>query len=241
MKPFHAALAAALLLLAPRAFAQTLTQSPFPDGSGSIGVAAGWKLESAANGAAVITHPSGAAVVVGMPFNVVTRGVERYFPDVPVVFPGVPRVDFSDPVRAGLDFAAAKAQETGSRVTRVRAVEPIQWPNGRAAFVRSSGTVQGKPVETFGVYAVMPLDHVNAVFYCSQVYAPAGEFQKFYPAMMAMWGSWSVKDATLRARLQSAAKALGEVDFAGTVDEAVRKRREAAEAAAVKWNAYIRQ
>ncbi len=59
--------------------------------------------------------------------------------------------------------------------------------------------------------------------------------------MMKMWNSWSVSDKTLKSRLAEAAKALGEVDVAVTVDSVVKNRREVAENAAHDWNDVIRQ
>ncbi len=75
-----------------------------------------------------------------------------------------------------------------------------------------------------------------------QARRPEGIFyRKQYPLMMAMWNSWSVNPGLIKARLAGAAKALGEVDVAGTINSVVANRRAAAERAAQQWNLYIRQ
>ncbi len=114
-------------------------------------------------------------------------------------------------------------------------------PNAVAAFTRVAALIKGKPFESFGLYAIMPIDNAQGMFYFSEVSAPAKDHPRLYPTMMAMWNSWSVSDKTLKAHLAGAAKALGEVDVAATVDEVVKHRREAGEHAAEQWNDVIRQ
>ncbi len=231
-----------VLALSPAAFAQKLTSTHLPDDSGTIGLAQGWKLlPGSGGGVALLSGPSGAMMSLGMPVAVVVKGVENQFPDVPVVFPGVPRVDFSDAVQAQVDLMEFLGPKAGVKLLKFRAVEPVQMPNGVAAFTRVAATIKGKPFESFGLYAIMPVDNAQGMFYFSEISAPAKDYPRLYSTMMAMWNSWSVSDKTLKSRLAGAAKALGEVDVAGTVDSVVRNRREAGERAAEKWNDVIRQ
>lgn len=235
----------ALCMTAITAYGQTLKKTNFPDGSGSIVLATGWKMDSAANGAVITSHSNGATMTLGMPAAVVTRGLEAMYPDVPVVFPGTPRVDFTDPVRAALDmFEFTRRQSAGKttlKLTKAKAIEPVQIPNGRAAIIRFAFSLNGKSYEGFGYYAIMPTDNVQGMFYNSVVIAPTPIFNKTLPTMMAMWKSWSLSDATLKSRIDSATKALGEVDIKGTIDSVTAERRRVAEEAARKFNAYIRQ
>jgi hypothetical protein len=236
------ALLTACVLLASSAFAQRLTPTNLPDKSGTIGVAPGWKLTAGVKGAATLIGPHGAQLMLGIPVPAAAENVESQFPGVPApLFPGLLRVDFSDPVRTYIDVLRALAPKTGAKLLRLRAVESVPWDTGRAAYIRASATVKGVRTESFGLYAVMPSDPTQGLFYYSEMTATSADFQRFYPTMMAMWKSWSVNPQTLRDRLNGAAKALAEVDFAGTVDSVVSARRLAAEHAAAEWDRYIRQ
>ncbi len=231
-----------VLALSPAAFAQTLTPTHLPDDSGTIGLAQGWKLlPGSGGGVALLSGPNGALMSLGRPVAVVVKGVEQQFPDVPEVFPGVPRVDFTDAVQAQIDLMEFLGPRAGAKLLKFRAVEPAQMPNGVAAFTRVAVSIKGKPFESFGLYAIMPVDNAQGMFYFSEIGAPAKDYARLYPTMMKMWNSWSVSDKTLKARLAGAAKALGEVDVAGTVDSVVKNRREVAENAAQDWNDVIRQ
>jgi hypothetical protein len=233
---------AAFAALSPAAFAQKLTMTSFPDGSGKIGVANGWKMTAGVNGAVDLAGSNGAEMHLGIPTNVVTRGVEAIFPDVgAAAFPGVPRVDFNDPVRAMLDIVAQVGPKVGVRITKLHAVEYVPWQNGRAALIRYSANIKGKSYEAFGFYSIMPIDNVQGMFYFSVMTAPTAHFKKQFPAMLAMWKSWSLNDATTKKRLDDAAKALAGVDYAGTMDAVHRERKAAGERTAARFNAYIRQ
>lgn len=234
-------------LMATAASAQKLTRQKFVDGSGSIGVATGWKIGSSANGAVSLAGPSGATMDLGIPMSVVTRGVERLYPEIPNPFPGSPRVDFNDPVRAGMDLIAFAAKALAAkgqsvRILKIKAVEPVRdFQNGRAAYIHITSSINGKSFDTFGLWAIMPVDNTQGIFYTSAVSAPTAEFDKMFPTMMAMWQSWSLSDSTIKKRLNGAAEALGRVDYAGTVDSVVRERRRVAEKAAEQYSGYIRQ
>jgi hypothetical protein len=235
-------LMAACVLLASSAFAQRLTTTSLADKSGTVGVAPGWKLTTGSGGAATLTGPHGALLLLGLPVPAVAEGVESQFPGVPgPLFPGSLRVDFSDPVRSYIDIVRTLGPKTGAKLIRLRAVESVPWERGRAAYVRASATMKGVRTEVFGLYAVMPVNTAQGLFYYSEASAPTADFQRLYPTMMAMWKSWSVNPKTLRNRLDSAAKALAEVDFAGTLDSVMAARRAAAEHAAAQFDSYIRQ
>ena len=236
------ALLTACVLLASSAFAQRLTPTNLPDKSGTVGVAPGWKLTDGGKGAAILTGPHGALLMLGIPVPAAAENVESQFPGVPgPLFPGMQRVDFSDPVRTYIDVMHANAPKSGAKLVRLRAVENVPWDTGRAAYIRATASLKGVRMEVFGLFAVMPTDSTQGLFYYSEMSAPSTDFQRIYPTMMAMWKSWSLNPQTLKDRLNGAAKALAEVDFAGTVDSVVSARREAAEHAAAQWDSYIRQ
>ena len=137
-------------LVATGATAQGLKAKRFSDGSGSVGVAAGWTLKDSGNGGAALSGPGGAEMILGLNIPVVSTDVARQFagsgiPDA-ALFPGSLRVNFANPVLALLELAAQQARKTGngSRIVRIRRVEPVQWPNGRAALIQFTGTVSGR-------------------------------------------------------------------------------------------------
>ena len=61
---------------------QTLSRYQFPDGSGSISLAPGWKILNAGNGAVAAKGASG-AISLGIPLPVVSRNVAAQFPGIP--------------------------------------------------------------------------------------------------------------------------------------------------------------
>ena len=236
------ALFTACVLLASAAFAQRLTTTNLPDKSGTVGLAPGWKLTNGGKGAAVLMGPHNAVVMLGIPVPVAAENVESQFPGVPgPLFPGMQRADLSDPVRSYIDILRANTPKSGVKLVRLRAVENVPWDTGHAAYIRASASLKGVRMEVFGLFAVMPTDSTQGLFYYSEITAPNADFQRLYPTMMAMWKSWSLNPQTLKDRMASAAKALAEVDFAGTVDSVVSSRRAAAEHAAAQWDSYIRQ
>lgn len=242
-----AIVASIIVLMASAVSAQGLKTVQFPDGSGKVGVAAGWKVKQSGNGGAVLNGPNGAEVYLGIPMNVISSNVAQQYagsgiPDS-ALFPGAPRVNFGSPVIATMELVSFLARQAGipARITKIRRVEPVSWGNGRAALIQFASVVNGKPIETYGLFAVQPIDNVQALFYFSSVAAPAGSYSKALPTMLAMWKSWSVSQGTQRQRLEAASKSLAEVDWVGTMDSVTRNRRIAGETAAREFNRYIRQ
>ena len=238
-------IALALLFTAPLCGrAQTLSRYQFPDGSGSIGLAPGWKIVNAGNGAVAAKGANG-AISLGIPLPVVSRNVAAQFPGIPnaALFPGSLRVDLNDPAHAAIDMMLAMNRKTpGSiRNLKIKAVETVPVEKGKSAFIRYSVTLNGTPTEAFGLYTVMPIDATQGMLFYSIVCASKSDYGKALPTMMAMWHSWSLSDAVIRKRLQDAATALGQIDVVGASNEVNARRRKVAEAAAEASDAYIRQ
>ncbi len=238
-------LALALLFAAPLCGrTQTLSRYQFPDGSGTIGLASGWKILNAGNGAVAAKGAKG-AISLGIPLPVVSRNVAAQFPSIPnaALFPGSLRVDLTDPAHAAIDMMLAINRKTpGSlRNIKIKAVEYVPVEKGKAAFIRYSVTLNGVPSEAFGLYTLLPIDATQGMLFYSIVCASKDTYGKALPTMMAMWHSWSLSDAVIRKRLQDAATALGEIDVVGARNEVTAHRRKVAEAAAEDCDAYIRQ
>ena len=140
--------------------AQQLTRKTFSDGSGSIGVAPEWHIQSAANGAVTAAGPHGASIGLGLTVPCVPHNVADYYPGIPpgALFPGMPRLDFTDPARALVDLTQHNARASSVKFTNLRfkAIEPTDVPNGKAAFnarriqddtrSASSGSISGSTV-----------------------------------------------------------------------------------------------
>ena len=223
---------------------QTMTRYQFPDGSGSISLAPDWKILNAGNGAVSAKNSNG-AIALGIPVPVVSRNVAAQFPDIPsaALFPGSPRVDFTNPARAAIDMMLYMNRKSpgSARNIKIKAVEYVQMEKGKAAFMRYSVTINGVPTEAFGLYTIMPIDATQGLFFYSTVCAGKDSYSQTLPTMMAMWHSWTLSDSIIRKRLQDAATALAQVDVAGTVSEVVAHRRKVAEDAAAAFDAYLRQ
>lgn len=235
-------------------FQQTvkLTTHRFPDGSGQIGVAPGWKVQQAGQGTVQLAGPGGAEVTLGVPLFVVAFDADeqarRQLAGTGAEFapnlggdPRVPRVHHTDPVRTTLDLLLLLRRQGLVRDIQVKGVEPFpQFPVGRAVFLRLGVVLRGKPLESFSLCAAAPVDARSGMYYTSGVTAPRESYAKLLPTMMAMWRSWSISSEEVNKRLDAAHKTLGEIDVPGKLDAITQDRRRAAERAAREFQGYIR-
>jgi hypothetical protein len=228
-----------------RLAAQQLTRKTFSDGSGSIGIAPGWHVQSAANGTVSALGPHGASIALGLTVPCVPHNVADFYPGIPAaaLFPGMPRLDFTDPARAAVDLIRHTARTSSTKIEniRIKAIEPTDVPNGKAAFIRYSATYNGKVAEFFGLYEILPVNESTGAFYYSAVAAPKEAYAAQFPVMMKMWRSWSLSKSTIDKRLQEAAATLGSIDVQGITDSVMSHRREVAEKAARDFQEYVRQ
>lgn len=111
-----------------------LTRQTAPDGSGAISLPPGFRITGSYQGTFDIAGPNGAYMGLGSP-TVCTR------PEAAAMFPGIPPLDFQDPVRAMLDYLSFMGPKAGIRPeAKILDTRPVQdWPNGRAAFIRYLG------------------------------------------------------------------------------------------------------
>ena len=232
--------AAATLAAAVQAQAPKLTTQKFPDGSGQIGVAPGWKLDDGGAGAAILSGPGGAMMQLGQFRFVFAHNFDQQTL-TPGVNPEVPRVHLDDPVRAMIE-ATALLQKAGL-VTKLKlkGVEPAPWFQlGRSALIRYSFHYQGKPFEAFGLFTVVATDAQSGSYFYSVVMASPETYAKRLPEMKAMWSSWSVSQKLLQGRLDKAAKIIGEIDVPSHLDDFQQKQRLEALKSARKFQALIR-
>ena len=221
------------------ASAQNLKTQKFPDGTGQIGVAAGWKLADGGSGGAKLAGPSGAGMALGQIQFVLAHNFDR-MTLTPGVNPEVPRVHLNDPVVATMEMLNLLQRVGGLKSVKIKAVERVPGFGMPAAFLRYSATVQGKPMEFYGLYLLAQTDQQSGSYFYSVLMAPPGVFAKQLPVMNAMWKSWSLSPKAVYERLDTAAKIIGEVDIPSHLDGGMQKRRLDALKAARNFQALIR-
>jgi hypothetical protein len=231
---------ATMFAMTAYAHAQKLKTEKFADGSGHVGVAAGWKMADSGSGGAVLTGPGGAMVQLGQ-FRFVYAHNYDQMTIVPGVNPEVARVHLNDPVRAFIDATMVLQRQGLISRLKLKGVEPAPWITaGRAALIRYSFVYQGKPVEAYGLFIIAQTDQQSGTYFYSAVMASPEAYAKRFPEMKAMWNSWSVSQKTLQERMDNAAKIIGEIDVPSNLDNFQQKQRLNALAAARNFQKYIR-
>ena len=227
------------LFLAGTANAQNLKIQKFPDGTGQIGVAAGWKLADGGSGGAKLAGPSGAGMALGQMQFVLAHNYDQ-MTLTPGVNPEIPRVHLNDPVVATVEMLNLLQRVGGLKSVKIKAVERVPGFGMPAAFLRYSATLQGKPMEFYGFYQLAQTDQQSGMYYYSVVMAPPGVYAKQLPVMNAMWKSWSLSPKAVHERLDTASKIIGEVDIPSNVDGGMQKRRLSALQSAREFQKMIR-
>lgn len=223
-----------------QASAPKLSVQKFPDGSGQIGVAPGWKLDDGGAGAALLSGPGGAMMQLGQHRFVLAHNFDQQTL-TPGVNPEVPRVHLDDPVLAMIEATALLQRARLLSKLRLKGVELAPWfALGRSALIRYSFIYQGKPFEAFGLFTVVATDSQSGSYFYSAVMASPETYAKRLPEMKAMWGSWSVSQKLLQGRLDNAAKIIGEIEVPSHLDDFQQKQRLDALKAARKFQALIR-
>jgi hypothetical protein len=193
-----------------------LTRISFPDGSGSIGLAPGWQLMYANQGAADIKGPQpGTGMSIGA--NLI-----------------VPYTS-SDPAQA----IQLMAQQQGKNL-RLTVIDskPTPWQNGNAAFVHYRTLMDGQSMDYFGLFAITPYDGNQVFFYTSYIQASSANFPQVLPVGLKIWGSWSVNPAVFAERLNKAAQSMRETS--AILSSTNANRQHAIEGINAGWSQYFR-
>ncbi|MGD9536040.1 MAG: hypothetical protein AB7P52_01460 [Alphaproteobacteria bacterium] len=209
-----------------------LQQVRIPDGSGTIGLAPGWRIRNAYDGAVDIDGPGGAY------FGLAGRSLLTTEPYAQM-FPQMPYVSSLDPVQ-GLYEVAAQSQRLGGLPTQVEVLgaEPVPWQNGQAALIRFRLATPQQVLDNYGLYALMQTDAAQVMSYYTAITAPPEVFEQILPAALAMWSSWSANPGFLTERLRRAAETLRSSNdtIAGGNAGATR----GGENANAAWSQYLR-
>ncbi|MBC8136960.1 MAG: hypothetical protein H8F28_13840 [Fibrella sp.] len=188
MKPLILVAAFAMISTAVPVSAQTvkLKTTPFPDGTGSIGLAPGWHIDNAYRGAVGCVGPNGAVVILKLPYVILRpeSGVAQ--------LPGAAQQPIA---RAGDIVGALRAllAKNGGVLGKVRGKRLASLDSGAPAYLLHYEFKQnGKAWTAIGYFATLDYgpDQPMWQLYSSAVAAPTAQFAKTAPAMLAMWKSW---------------------------------------------------
>ena len=187
---------------------QRLTPTGFPDGSGTIGLPAGWHIGSSFKGCVDVAGPQGQQVVLGYFQQVMTSWMG---PPPPI--PGFIMGPYRDPVAAlqtYIDALSRGALRRREATFRLIEQSPVQSQNGRAAYITYEVQMSGKSAIGLGMVSTAPIDATTWVYYMSNIAAPRERFSQDFPTMWAMWKSWSVNPAVFRERMDAALQSMRE-------------------------------
>ena len=162
-----------------------LRTTPLEDGTGTIGLPAGWTVRGSYRGQVSANALSGDTVVLGMPWTILdpSSSVGR--------LPGGAQTAAARPGDLVGALRSVLLHNGGARLTSVRS-RPAQGLNGApAAFMMYEFTQDGKAFSAIGYFAALvDTDSPGWQLYTSAVLAPKARFVKQLPTLMAVWKSW---------------------------------------------------
>lgn len=170
----------------------------FPDGSGSIALPPGWRINSAQQAAVELQGPNGEAVALGITFPV---GPPQF------TGPGVMAAPYLLPPDAYAMVSEVTANKIGQRAqVRVIEVQPVAalTANGRTAFLLADQLTQGRPYRSFALVNSADLGNGYWQFYMSLLTAPTALFAQALPQMVAVWQSWGISQGEMNRRTSEA-------------------------------------
>jgi hypothetical protein len=163
-----------------------LKQTEFEDGTGSIGLPAGWTINGVYKGAVQCAGPNGATVTLKMPWAIMLPGA------LPGLDPG-PSTPIAPPgdIVAGLRDVLRK--KGGATLKTVRATRTTDLPTGVPAYyLLYEFTRNGKAMTGMGYFVPLTYGPGQPTWqlYSSTVIAPTPEFPKMVRTMLTIWRSW---------------------------------------------------
>ena len=184
-----------------------LTPQQAPDGSCKISLPPGYRIVNSYQGTLDIVGPNKEIMGLGGPMICTSYQGGR-------MFPGMPAVDFNNPVQAMLDCCHFMSRKNGIPMeVKILDARPVPgWTTGRAAYIRYTmiygGKYAGKSDEGFGLFSISQTDTNQAMFYQSFIVAPHATYRTQLPAMLQAWGTWSISPDVFTKRLLAAAQSM---------------------------------
>jgi len=177
---------------------QSWPRVQYPDGSGSIAMPPGWRLNSARQAAAEMQGPRGEAVAVGITMPV---GPAQFFqPGVlagPYLMPPDAFAWVSEVVARRGDYSAQ------TRIVEVAATAPLTQ-NGRTAYLLADQMNHGRAYRSFALVNSAALGNGYWQYYMRMLTAPAEAFATALPQMTEIWQSWSISQGEMSRRTAQA-------------------------------------
>jgi hypothetical protein len=177
----------AIFIAASPAAAQGLRQTPFDDGTGSIGLPPGWQINNAYRGSVTCIGPNGGIVVLGMPWTIVDAD-DTQIRTLPSVRQQ-PMARVGDIVNG---WREVLLKRFGARLLGVRGNRTTGFARGVPAYhllyvfeqngVRYMGMGYFTALYTQGTPAWQ--------LYSSYVVASSETFQQTVQTMVSMWSTW---------------------------------------------------
>jgi hypothetical protein len=178
--------AARLAVLPP---GQSWPGTQFPDGSGSIALPPGGRLNGARQAAAELQGPRGEAVAVGITMPI---GPPQFST------PGSLAAPYMPPAEAYAWVSEVLARRSGAQA---RIVEMVPTPpltqTARAANVLADQITQGRRYRSFALVNTAMLGNGYWQYYMTLLTAPVEIFPQALPLMTEVWLSWSISQGEM--------------------------------------------
>lgn len=195
-------LGAWLLIGASSAAAQTLKQTEFPDGTGSIGLPPNWRIDSAYRGSVTCVGPNNSAVILKLPWIVIKPGTS---------LASLPTARQHAVARSGDIVTALRGvieRRANATLKSVRAAPAPQAIRGVPAYYLLYDFEDSRGVQMTGLGYFTTLEYGgNNEFwelYSSAVIARSDQFPQTVQTMLQMWNSWRPNGNEPRAGSDSA-------------------------------------
>ena len=177
---------------------QTWPRAQFRDGSGSIALPPGWRLNSAQQASAELQGQRGEAVAVGITMAIGPAQFSQ---------PGVLAGPYMLPPDAFTWVSEVVARRGGysaqTRIVEGVATQPLTQ-NGRAAYLLADQMNHGRAYRSFALVNTAALGNGYWQYYVTLLTAPADIISQALPLMTEIWQSWSISQGEMNRRTAQA-------------------------------------
>ena len=182
----------------PPGLGQGWPRAQFRDGSGSIALPPGWRLNSAQQASAELQGQRGEAVAVGITMAIGPAQFSQ---------PGVLAGPYMLPPEAFAWVSEVVARRGGysaqTRIVEGVATQPLTQ-NGRAAYLLADQMNHGRAYRSFALVNTAALGNGYWQYYMTLLTAPADIFSQALPLMTEIWQSWSISQGEMNRRTAQA-------------------------------------
>jgi hypothetical protein len=177
---------------------QSWPRAQFRDGSGSIALPPGWRLNSAQQASAELQGQRGEAVAVGITMAIGPAQFSQ---------PGVLAGPYMLPPDAFAWVSDVVARRGGysaqTRIVEGVATQPLTQ-NGRTAYLLADQMNHGRAYRSFALVNTAALGNGHWQYYMTLLTAPADTFSQALPLMTEIWQSWSISQGEMNRRTAQA-------------------------------------